>query len=103
MLESHRGLARLVALEYLIAVPGGQGRQHRYLLADPPAAAGGQDSEPRETPRPVRDPRPRAENRPHAAETTDHAIPASASDVERKILGVGAERRTNWETYGGAR
>lgn len=30
------GLARLVALEYLIALLGGQGRQHRYLLADPP-------------------------------------------------------------------
>lgn len=39
------GLARLVALEYLVAVPGGTGRQHRYLLADTPAGA------PRDTPR----------------------------------------------------
>jgi DNA primase len=81
------GLARLVALEYLIAVPGGVGRQHRYLLADPPEPIS--VDEPRDTPRPARDHGPRGKNDEHAARTPDPAVCADASDGDaRRIVGV---------------
>ena len=84
------GLARLVALEYLVAVPGGVGRQHRYLLADSP------EMEPRETPRQGRDLPPRGENSGHGAGTPDPAVGANASDGDgRRIVGVGADRGTS--------
>ncbi|MFZ0666258.1 MAG: hypothetical protein WAM97_10910, partial [Acidimicrobiales bacterium] len=84
------GLARLVALEYLIAVPGGSGRQHRYLLADPPG-------QPRDTPRPVRDPDPRGENGPYAGGTGDLAVDGDAScakDQTVVTVGVDPDRGT---------
>jgi hypothetical protein len=78
------GLARLVALEYLIAVPGGQGRQHRYLLADPPTV------EPRDTPRPVSDDGSRGENGQHAGRTANPAVGIDAyGEDERATVGVG--------------
>jgi DNA primase len=82
------GLARLVALEYLIAVPGGHGRQHRYLLADPPTA------EPRDTPRPVRDHGPRGENGTHAGHLADPAVDTNTYGEDRRAtvgVGTGAE------------
>jgi hypothetical protein len=82
------GLARLVALEYLVVVPGGVGRQHRYLLADPPESIS--LGEPRETPRPVRDGGPRGGNGEHAGAMADPAVRANASDGDgRQIVGVG--------------
>jgi len=75
------GLARLVALEYLVAVSGGVGRQHRYLLADPPR--------PRDTPRPVRAGGSRAPNATHAARIPDPAPAAGAFGEERGTEGVG--------------
>jgi len=82
------GLARLVALEYLGAVPGGVGRQHRYLLADPPEPIG--LDEPRDTPRPMRDRRPRGGYGQHAGLTPDPAVCADAlSGDGRRIVGVG--------------
>ncbi|MCU1493589.1 MAG: dnaG [Acidimicrobiaceae bacterium] len=84
------GLARLVALEYLVAVPGGSGRQHRYLLADPP------DPGPRDTPRPVRDPDPRGENGTHAGRTGDPAVNADASNANsRPVVPVDVDRGTS--------
>jgi hypothetical protein len=80
------GLARLVTLEYLIAVPGGSGRQHRYLLADSP------DPGPRDTPRPVRDPAPRGENGAHAAGSDDLAVDADADSAHnRTVVAVGVD------------
>jgi hypothetical protein len=77
------GLTRLVALEYLIALPGGQGRQHRYLLADPP------ETEPRDTPRPVRHNNSRGESGVHAGRTADPAVDTDAyGEDERAIVGV---------------
>jgi DNA primase len=78
------GLARLVSLEYLIALPGGPGRQHRYLLADP------QTVEPRDTPRPVRDNGSRGENGQHAGRTANPAVDTDAlGDKEHATVGVG--------------
>jgi hypothetical protein len=85
------GLARLVTLEYLVVVSGGVGRQHRYLLADPPA--------PRETSRPVRDAGSRGRNGAHAGEFADPAPAAGAFGAERGTVGVGVDRRT----FGGRR
>jgi hypothetical protein len=80
------GLARLVALEYLIAVPGGAGRQHRYLLADEPPG------QPRDTPRPVRDHGPRGENGTHTGHLADPAVRTDAlGDNGRKTIGVGVD------------
>jgi DNA primase len=80
------GLARLVALEYFIAVPGGSGRQHRYLLADEPLGR------PRDTPRPVRDPHPRGQNRGHAGDTRDPAVDADADSAHnRTVVAVGVD------------
>jgi hypothetical protein len=79
------GLARLVALEYLMAVPGGPGRQHRYLLADVPPG------EPRDTPRPAREKTSRGENGSHAAKGDHPVVPADASsDDGRTVVAVGA-------------
>jgi DNA primase len=85
------GLARLVALEYLVAVSGGVGRQHRYLLADPPP--------PRDTPRPVRDGGPRGRQASHAGKTPDPAPTTAAFGAEGETVGVGADRGT----FGGRR
>jgi hypothetical protein len=80
------GLARLVALEYLMAVPGGPGRQHRYLLADAPPG------EPRDTPRPARDPASRGDNGSHAARTDHLAVPTDASGDHRPtVVAVGVD------------
>jgi DNA primase len=88
------GLARLVALEYLVAVPGGSGRQHRYLLADEPLGR------PRDTPRPVRDPHPRGQNRGHAGETDHPAVDADAYSAKcRTVVAVGVD--PDRETSGG--
>jgi hypothetical protein len=78
------GLARLVALEYLISVPRGQGRQHRYLLADPPTV------EARDTPRPVRDDGSRGESGAHTGRMANPAVCADAyREDERATVGVG--------------
>jgi DNA primase len=80
------GLARLVVLEYLIAVPGGSGRQHRYLLADEPPGR------PRDTPRAVRDLDPRGENRGQAGEMDDLAVDADAfSEKDQTVVAVGVD------------
>jgi DNA primase len=82
------GLARLVALEYLVAVSAGVGRQHRYLLADPPP--------PRETPRPVREGGSRGVEATHAARTVDPAVASRAfGDGEREAVSVGAPPRAD--------
>jgi hypothetical protein len=97
------GLARLVALEYLVAVPGGSGRQHRYLVADDPSG------QPRDTPRPVRDPDPRGQNGTHAGGTPDPAIDANAYSANSRTVvavGVDPDRGTpggHGGTFGGAR
>jgi hypothetical protein len=57
------GLARLVALEYLLVAPGGPGRHHRYRLAEL--------RQPRESPREVREPGSRGVVGPRAGETAD--------------------------------
>jgi hypothetical protein len=94
-----------VALEYLVAVPGGAGRQHRYMLADPPDASDHDLA--RGTPRPARDCRPRSENGPHAGGTEGPALDADASGAGRQmVVAVGAGRGTNGGhdgTFGGAR
>lgn len=79
------GLARLVALEYLVAVPGGTGRQHRYQMADAPASA------PRDALRPVREGGPRGGNGTHAGETADPADRIRASGDGRGFVGVGID------------
>ncbi|MGH9307497.1 MAG: DNA primase [Acidimicrobiales bacterium] len=92
------GLARLVALEYLISVPGGPGRQHRYLLADPPTV------EPRDTPRPVRDHSSRGENGEHAGRTADPAVRTDAYVEDERAtvpVGTGAEVDPHRGTSGG--
>ena len=98
------GLARLVALEYLVAVPGGAGRQHRYLLADPPDASDHDLA--RGTPRRVRDRRPRAENGTHAGGTEGPALDTDALSAGRQmVVAVGVGRGTNGGhdgTFGGA-
>jgi hypothetical protein len=97
------GLGGLVALEYLVAVPGGSGRQHRYLLADDPPG------QPRDTPRTVRDPDPRGQNGTYASETDHFAVDADAvtSDDDRVVaVGVDPDRGTRGVqggTFGGAR
>jgi len=97
------GLARLVALEYLVAVPGGSGRQHHYLLADDPPG------QPRDTPRTVRDPDPRGQNGTYAAGSDDLAVDADAlSAKDRTVVAVGVDpdRGTaggHGEIFGGAR
>jgi hypothetical protein len=80
------GLARLVALEYLVAVPGGAGRQHRYHLVDLPPA------EPRDTPRPVREPGSRGEKPTHAGKTADLAPRTHAfGDDGLSVVAVGVD------------
>ena len=97
------GLARLVALEYLVAVPGGSGRQHRYLLADDPPG------QPRDTPRTVRDPDPRGQNGTYAGATDHFAVDADALGANGQTavaVGVDPDRGTRGgqgETFGGAR
>ncbi len=84
------GLARLVALEYLVAISGGVGRQHRYLLAEPPTPSS--PREPRDTPRPVRDGGPRGGNDEHAGATADPAVGADALNGNGPgIVGVGTD------------
>jgi DNA primase len=90
------GLARLVSLEYLVAVPGGAGRQHRYLLADPPGPG------PRETPRPVRGSGPRGRNGEHAGGTDDHAPDADALGAESPTVVAVGLGRGNSGGYGRA-
>lgn len=75
------GLGALVALEYLLAVPGGPGRQHCYLLAD--ALVPRDEAEPREprgTPRGGRDPESRGGTASCAGATGD---PAPEADADR--------------------
>lgn len=77
-------------LEYLVAVPGGVGRQHRYLLADPPTPSG--SGEPRETPRPVRGGGPRGQNDEHTGAMADPAVRAVALNGNGPgIVGVGTD------------
>ena len=84
------GLARLIALEYLLVAPGGPGRHHRYRLAEPR-----EPREPRETPREVRESDSRGEMHPQAGETADPAELCDAygqSGEESVVVGVGADR-----------
>ena len=96
------GLARLVALEYLVAVPGGVGRQHRYLLADPPESIS--LGEPRETPRPVRGGGPLGRNDQHTGATVNFAVRADAFNGDGPGMvgvGTGSEADPDRGTRGG--